>query len=93
MVVLHEIISAPARIQGEVDMEKEIERIAVLSASGVGFTVIGYQTLINVPLIASRSEKIGGTIRYALADGRHVNWQDDDTFEICDTGERLHRVP
>ena len=70
-------------------MEREIERFTVTGDDGTAYEVVGYQEFIRdgagnwIP--GMKHLEIAGT-------GAAVNFVDDNTFKIFDTGEVLRRT-
>jgi hypothetical protein len=74
-------------------MQKIIDKFKLRSASNTNHAALTLQHQIDTtgPGDATR-QYVGGFKEYRLADGMHLNWINDDMFEIANTGERLTRV-
>ena len=69
-----------------------MKRFEATGSSGKFYTVHVYETVIGSTLIGKQHGTARGTREERLSDGRHLEWIDDDTFKIIDTGERIRRV-
>jgi hypothetical protein len=74
-------------------MQKITDKFTLRSARNTNHPALTLQQQIatSEPGDATR-QYVGGLKEYRLADGRQLNWINDDVFEIATTGERLTRV-
>jgi hypothetical protein len=73
-------------------MMRETDRFSARGDGGANYTVIEYrEVLTETPLRGRRAEALGAR-DYRLSDGRHVNWIDNETFQILDTNEVIRKV-
>tara|TARA_R100000365_G_scaffold3600_1_gene12559 strand:- start:3507 stop:3731 length:225 start_codon:yes stop_codon:yes gene_type:complete len=73
-------------------MRRETARFKARAADGKIYTVVEYTNMIRSRPISGPAEEVAGSKSLLLTDGRHVNYEDEDTFEIVVTGETLKRV-
>lgn len=74
-------------------MQKIIDKFKLRSANNTNHAAVTLQKQIDTtgPADATR-QYVGGFKEYRLADGRPLNWLDENLFEVANTGERLTRV-
>lgn len=69
-----------------------VEKFQARGLNGKIYTVHIYEAVIEFKPITGPSITSGGSKVAALSDGRHVNWIDDETFQILDNDEIIKRV-
>jgi hypothetical protein len=74
-------------------MEHQIDRFNARAEDGRLFSVVIYQEFVDGTAIGDEAKKwIPGMKRIALSDGSSVNFVDQNTFRIVQTGEIIRRV-
>lgn len=71
----------------------QTDRFTAAGPSGRQYIIIETTTMIGfTPLDTGRTEWTPGAREYNTADGGPVNPNDDGTFDILDTDERVSRI-
>jgi hypothetical protein len=74
-------------------MQKITDKFTLRSARNTNHPALTLQNQINTNERGDPTRQyVGGVKEYRLADGRHLNWINENVFEIATTGERLTRV-
>ncbi|APO74293.1 hypothetical protein AM571_CH01458 [Rhizobium etli 8C-3] len=73
-------------------MLQETDRIQARGESGRIYTVIERTKIISMRMLDGSVSQAKGTKQLSTADGQHVNWIDENTFQIVLTDEILHRI-
>lgn len=73
-------------------MLKEIDRFKAKSASGKEYLIIVTQKFIDASTADDPNAIIPGLKSAKTADGRFLNFIDENTFKLVDTGEILTRI-
>ncbi len=68
-----------------------IDRIDANSDDGTKYEILVYQEMITMETMGE-TKVLPGLKELTLTNGDHVNFVDDNTFEIVSTGERLTRI-
>jgi hypothetical protein len=73
-------------------MRKEIKRYRCTGDSGRGYNVIERRNFTRFQPLRGPAQDVPGTQDWILSDGRHVNFIDDNTFQILDTDEFVRKI-
>jgi hypothetical protein len=71
----------------------ETRRFRALKDDGNIVTVIELQEQIRFRPLSGTASVVAGAKVLTLSDGSHVNFIDEDTFKIVETGEIVRRLP
>jgi hypothetical protein len=70
---------------------EEIDRFQAKDDDGKVFTIVEYQHMIEITL-SGKISIAKGTKGMFLTNGHSVNYIDDETFEVVETGKFIRRV-
>ena len=68
-----------------------IDRIDANSDDGTKYEILVHQEMITMETMGE-TKVLPGLKELTLTNGNHVNFVDNNTFEIVSTGERLTRI-
>lgn len=71
---------------------EEIDRFEAKDDDGKIFTVVEYQHMIEVTPISGPTSIAKGTKELFLTNGHSVEYIDDETFKVIETGKIIRRV-
>ena len=71
------------------ELKREIE---CADAEGRRYTVQEWQKVITTKPLSGASQRLPGSKSFKTACGLHVEYIDEDTFEIFDTHTRIFRL-
>lgn len=73
-------------------MKELVENFKAKGKDGTIYTVHIYQNISEFKPLSGPKQRAGGTKDARLADGRHLNWIDEDTFQVLDNDEIIKRI-
>lgn len=72
--------------------QEEIDRFQAKDDDGQLFTVVEYQHMIEVTPISGPTSIVKGTKEMLLTNGHSVEYIDDETFKVVETGKLIRRT-
>jgi hypothetical protein len=72
--------------------QRQTDRIIAVDDDGDEYVIIEYTTFIEFRPISGPATWTKGTKELRLDTGQHVNWIDDDTFQIVSNDRVLRRL-
>ena len=73
-------------------MRQEVGRFQAKGDDGAIYTVIEYQTFTETGLLSGSPSRSPGSRELTLTNGAHVNFLDDNTFQIANTEQVIRKV-
>ena len=70
----------------------ELRRFQAAGEDGTIYTVVERQQMTTSRPLSGAPREVGGSIDYVLADGEHLNPNNDGTFTIVQTDEILRPI-
>jgi hypothetical protein len=73
-------------------MQQEIGRFRAKGDDGAIYTVIEYQNFTETGILSGFLSPSPGSRELKLTNGAHVNFLDDNTFQISNTEQIIRRI-
>ena len=69
-----------------------VEEFQAVGDDGKSYEISVYQEFIDTSIMRNPNKRIPGMQEMTLGDGGHVNWIDENTFQIVSSGQIVRRA-